>query len=94
MTRDEMIEALASYFKAPLRVDENGEYDVHTDFDWVAGASTGHNNENGCAIWLTLENVVEALEDLCEEEEDDPYDKWDCELSRDDWDEEESWYAL
>ena len=33
-------------------------------------------------------------DDFILHEEDDPYDKWDCEPSRDDWDEEESRYAL
>lgn len=45
--------------------------------------------ENGdyvnCEYWCGADEPEDNPEDW--EEEEDPYDKWDCEPSRDDWDE-------
>lgn len=67
MTREELIDALASYY--------------HIE-------SNGSQFQGGCTIlgkdgeyrWLTLENVVEALEDYCEEDDYDDYDDADYEV--------------
>ena len=60
MTRDTMIEALASYFKVDLDVDENDNYDLYS-YDWESGCYCG-------GVWFSLKNVVRALEDYCEED--------------------------
>lgn len=75
MTRNEMVEALASYFRIELPdTDDDGNY-VCEGYDWEAGAYTDGEDDFGWHTFLSLENVVEALEDLCEEEDDD----WDDE---------------
>lgn len=72
MTRNEMIEALAEYFGAELKEKDNGEYDI-TGYDWEAGCYMGVENSWGENEWLSLRNVVFALEDLCEEDDEN----WD-----------------
>lgn len=63
MTKNEMIEALADFFQVDLPKMENGEYDISREYDWVSGCSMGSGRN-----WLTLENVVNALSDFCEDE--------------------------
>lgn len=73
MTRAEMIEALATYFK--IEPNENGEYDLNS-YDWQCGGNiqTFHNGEAEYT-WMSLANVVEALEDYCDyDDDDDDYD--------------------
>lgn len=69
MTRTEMIEALATYFK--IEPNENWEYDFNS-MDWQGGCyiDTYHNGETEY-VWLSLANVVEALEDYCDDDDDD-----------------------
>ena len=64
MTKNDMIEALADYFgfDYPDVDPDTGEYDLGT-YDWEAGCYAGD-------AWMSLKNVVYALEDLCEEEEE------------------------
>lgn len=62
MTKDEMIEALADYFGIDVPEKENGRY--CWDYDWESGCSFGN-----LGPWLTLKNVVYALEDYCEDED-------------------------
>lgn len=63
MTKNEMIEALADFFQVDLPKMENGEYDIRHEYDWISGCSMGSGRN-----WLTLENVVNALSDFCEDE--------------------------
>jgi hypothetical protein len=81
MTRNEMVEQISRFFKIEIpKKNEHGEY-VCEGYEWEVGGYLGIGGE-----LCTLQRVVKALEELCEEE--DPYDKWDCEQTRDDWDEE------
>ncbi len=63
MTRNDMIEALADYFgyDYPDIDPDTGEYDLENDYNWISGCYAGHT-------WMSLKNVVYALEDLCEED--------------------------
>ena len=68
MTRNEMIECLADYFNLDYpEKDEDGNYNIHRDYDWTSGCSFG---EIGTP-WLTLENVVNAVADHLEDEEEE-----------------------
>lgn len=60
MTRNDAIMALAEYFD--LTPPEN----IYTDYDWLSGCSMR------CGRWLSLTNVIEALDNayLFEEEDD------------------------
>ena len=53
MTRDELIEAIAEYFHISDDLDS---------FEWVSGATI--RGEDGEYRWMTLANIVEAVEDL------------------------------
>ena len=55
MTREDLIKVLADAFK--IESDENGEYDLN-DYDWEAGCSF-----YGTGVWLSLKNVVNAIEE-------------------------------
>ncbi len=55
MSKAEVIRALADYFD--LEVPKNVE-DIHNDYDWTSGCSMGSID----TPWLTLENVVTALD--------------------------------
>ena len=52
MSRTEVIEALADYFGVDVPKD------IHRDYDWNSGCSMRGSSDN----WLTLANVVEALD--------------------------------
>lgn len=75
MTKTEMINALARYYK--IEPNEDGEYDFETT-DWQGGCyiDTYHDGETEY-VWLSLANVVEALEDYCDENDDDDYEEGD-----------------
>jgi len=62
--KDKLIETLAEYFGLDLPEYKNGEYDIHNKYSWVAGCSMGGGFD---APWLTLENVVDALSDFCDD---------------------------
>ena len=68
MTRTELIETLGNYFHVSTNED-----DVVTSWDWTSGCSMGDID----TPWLTLANVVDALECLCDDEDDDYYDEDD-----------------
>lgn len=72
MTKTELIETLANYFNIS---DEDG--DVTSTFAWQSGCSFGDID----TPWLTLENVVDALEYLCDDEDDE--DDADTEIGDD-----------
>lgn len=57
MSRDEIIEALATYY----HISPNSP-------SFLMGSTV--LGSDGEYRWLTLNNVVEALEDLCEEDDD------------------------
>lgn len=53
---------------------------------------TIENPEENCDDFALIADFFSDLDDEEEEEDEsdyDPYDLWDCEPSRDDWDEEE-----
>lgn len=54
MVRAEVINALADYFD--LEVPSCAD-DIHDDYNWTSGCGMG-----GGRPWLTLENVIEALD--------------------------------
>ena len=54
MNKDKVILALAEYFDIEPD-DETGDYDLDS-YDWSSGCSFGGG------IWLSLANVVQALE--------------------------------
>lgn len=77
MTRNELIEALSEYFGAELpQMDAFGRYDL-ADYDWEAGCYSG-TGRDGEAVWFSLRNVVEAIEEagLLEDEEEDS-EEWE-----------------
>lgn len=51
MTKEELIEALADYFE--VEIPDN----IYRDYDWNSGCAMGDGRQ-----WLTLANVVEAIE--------------------------------
>lgn len=65
MTRNELVEALADYYGLdyPEYDEKHNKYKVR-GYDWEAGCYNNHT-------WMSLQEVVYALEDLCDEEEDD-----------------------
>ena len=68
MPRHEVIEALANYFQIdiPMGGDLSGSY------DWCAGCTISGND--GEYRWLTLENVVDALDRAWLLSDDDDWD--------------------
>ena len=52
MSRTEVIEALADYFGVDIPTN------IHRDYDWNSGCSMSGTSDN----WLTLANVVDALD--------------------------------
>lgn len=73
MSKAEVIRALADYFD--LEVPKNVE-DIHNDYDWTSGCSMGSID----TPWLTLENVVIALDRAwLLDDDDEDYDDDDDE---------------
>ena len=64
MTRDEMIEHLADYFglEYPEETDDDGHYRIRNEYYWQTGAYLKDS------IFLSLGDVVSALEDYCDED--------------------------
>lgn len=67
MTREELIDALASYY----HIDPNGRA-----FD-CGGTVLGDDGEYR---WFTMNKVIDILEDYCEEDDYDDYDDADYEV--------------
>lgn len=55
MIKEEIIKALAEAYG--IEPDEDGNYDIDNDYDWVAGCG----GYNGRESWLSLRNVVYIL---------------------------------
>lgn len=68
MSKSEVIEALADYFK--LDVPSN----IDCDGDWISGATILGND--GEYRWMTLANIIEALDRawLLDDDDDDDWD--------------------
>ena len=66
MTRNDLVEAVADYFGLDYpEKDGDGQY-ICEGYDWEAGCY-GEN------VWMSLANFVEAVEPLCEDEEDEDW---------------------
>jgi hypothetical protein len=59
---DLLVKALARYFGVDIPEKKNGKYCYDSHYDWVSGCTIGRDY-----TWLTLENVVYALSDFCDE---------------------------
>ena len=65
MTRNECIEMLADYFGCDLDTDDDDNYIIDTS-EWTSGCSFGSIDRH----WLTLHNVVRALQYGFDSEDD------------------------
>lgn len=69
MSKMELIRTLARYFNLDI---PSNEEDIHNKYEWVSGCSFGKWD----TPWLTLENVVDAIEQsgLLDDDDDDDWD--------------------
>lgn len=70
MTRNEMIEAIAKYFRLDLpEKDENGQYIINSG-EWRCGGYVfGKDRVGRASTWQTL--IDETLEGMFEDEDDE-----------------------